>query len=195
MQYISALQEFSGKEISNFLEKKDFEFTARSTAELRGWQPGDAKYKETEDTLIKIWDSLQKHAKKDNNGKVFLSDWIATWEDFKKNPTSPLEWQSLYCKYNFQLLDYGGDGVIDADEFTSVQVSFYIEERDAVAAFKKTAKGKPTISWEEFRELWEEYFNSDDPDAPGNAIFVTDSSAPGEQGYNVDIATLNYDEK
>ncbi|XP_072945044.1 calexcitin-2-like [Epargyreus clarus] len=168
---VHLFQTFFDKDKSNFIEKKDFELCAQYTVKHRGWQPGDAKYKETEDAMMKIWDSLQKHADKDNDGKVSLDEWVAMWDAYAKNPSAPLEWQNLYCKFIFEIEDATGDGAIDANEFASVFESFGKDKNDATAAFQKMAKGKPTVSWDEFQELWKEFFITEDPNAPGNFVF------------------------
>ncbi|XP_061718697.1 calexcitin-2-like [Cydia pomonella] len=156
---------------SGNIDKKDFELAIEKISTLRGWKAGDAKYKETQETLLKIWDGLQSRADADKDGQVSFDEWVTMWDDFAKNPASPLEWQNLYAKFIFQLEDASNDGSIDSEEFSSVYVSFGLNKAESVEAFKKMSKGKANVSWDEFQGLWKEYFASEDQNAAGNFIF------------------------
>ncbi|XP_045537286.1 calexcitin-2-like [Papilio machaon] len=167
------LHRFFDKDASGAVEKKDFEQAAVNISNSRGWKQGDAKYKETFDTLLKVWSDLESVADADKDGAVTVDEWIAMWDAFAQNPSSAHAWQSQYCKFIFQLQDATSDGAIDSEEFSSVCVSFGGSKDQAVTAFQKMSKGKSTISWAEFQELWREFFAAEDPSAPGNFIFGT----------------------
>lgn len=156
---------------SGTIDKKDFELAIEKITKLRNAKPGDAKYKETQDTLLKIWDGLQGHADADKDGQVSIDEWNRMWEDYAKNPAKPLEWQNLYSKFIFQLEDASNDGSIDSEEFSSVYSAFGLDKKETVAAFQKMAKGKSSVSWPEFQTLWKEYFTSEDANSAGNYIF------------------------
>ncbi|XP_049876440.1 calexcitin-2-like [Pectinophora gossypiella] len=167
---LHVFQAFFDTDKSGSIDKNDFDLAAEKIAKLRGWSAGDAKFKEVQESLNKIWESLQKRGDADNDGKVSADEWVAMCDDYAKNP-SAVEWQSLYMKFIFNLEDASSDGSIDSEEFSSVYVSFGLNKDECVAAFQKMAKGKPNVSWPEFQELWKEYFTSDDANAPGNFIF------------------------
>ncbi|KAF9413071.1 hypothetical protein HW555_008591 [Spodoptera exigua] len=156
---------------SGAVDKKDFELAIKKITELRGYKPGDAKYKQVEDTLLKIWDGLQSRADANNDGEISQDEWIEMWDQFAKNPAAAAEWQNLYCKFIFELEDASNDGAIDVEEFSSVYVSFGLDKQESVEAFHKMAKGKQTVSFAEFQQLWTEYFVTEDQEAPGNFIF------------------------
>lgn len=156
---------------SGAVDKNDFELAVENISKLRGWKTEDPKYKETQDTLLQIWAGLQSRADADNDGEVSQDEWISLWDEFAKNPASAQEWQKLYCKFIFQLEDASNDGAIDVDEFASVYVSFGLDKQESIEAFHKISKGKESVTWPEFQELWQEYFTSEDADAPGNFIF------------------------
>ncbi|CAH2093310.1 unnamed protein product [Euphydryas editha] len=156
---------------SGSIDKTDFVLAAQNIAKLRGWDTGDVKYKETEATLMNIWNDLAKTADLNHDGQISAVEWLNMWEDFAKNPSKPFEWQNLYCKFIFELQDAGGDGAIDEEEFTAVHESLGLLKEDCLAAFKYMSRGKPSITWKEFQELWKEYFTSENPSDPGNYIF------------------------
>ncbi|XP_004926654.1 calexcitin-2 [Bombyx mori] len=152
---------------SGTIDKKDFELAIERISKSRGWSAGDAQYKEVQDTLLKVWDGLSS-ADTDNDGQVSKEEWISLWEKFS---SSPSDWQNLYCKFIFQLEDASNDGSIDSEEFSSVYASFGLDKAEAASAFQKLSKGKSSVSFAEFQELFKEYFASEDVNAPGNFVF------------------------
>ncbi|KPJ08057.1 Calexcitin-2 [Papilio machaon] len=160
------LHRFFDKDAGGTVEKKDFEQAAENISNSRGWKQGDAKYKETFDTLLKVWSDLESVADADKDGAVTADEWIAMWDALCPEPV-------LGARLAESLQDATSDGAIDSEEFSSVCVSFGGSKDQAVTAFQKMSKGKSTISWAEFQELWREFFAAEDPSAPGNFIFGT----------------------
>ncbi|XP_050347861.1 calexcitin-2-like [Nymphalis io] len=171
MKLLYLFHAFFDTNSSGYIDKMDFKLAVDNIAKLRGWSVNDDKYKETETALMNIWDVLAKTADSNNDGQISVEEWLTMWEEFARNPSNPLEWQSLYCKFIFELEDAGGDGAIDSEEFAAVHESFGLLKEDSLAAFEFMSRGKPTISWKEFQELWKEYFTSENPCDPGNYIF------------------------
>lgn len=156
---------------SGIVEQKDFELAIKNIAKIRGWKEGEFVYEEAKKIAVVMWEGLQQQADKDGDGKVTADEWIKLWDDFAKNPDAAAEWQLLYCRFVFQLQDAGFDGKVDSGEFSAVYESFGLDKQKSVEAFKNLAQGKETITWEEFQQLWKEYFSTEDSDAPGNFIF------------------------
>lgn len=156
---------------SGSIDKKDFEVAIDKIAKLRGWNKGEIIYNYVQETVMKLWEGLQKEGDSDNDGEISVDEWIQMWDKFAKNPDKASEWQTLYCKFVFELEDATRDGAIDCEEFSSVYEAFGLDKEESIEAFKKMAKGKDTVTWPEFQELWKEYFITEDKDAPGNFIF------------------------
>ncbi|CAH2093305.1 unnamed protein product [Euphydryas editha] len=156
---------------SGTITKKDFELTIERIAKAKGWSPGDNMYKLAEKTMLEIWEGMQLKADLNKDGEISSDEWIKLWENFAKDPSSPVDWQAYYCKAIFSIQDASNDGAIDRDEFVSVHSSFGLPKEDANVAFDKVSNGKASISWEDFQKLWQEFFTSEDPNAPGNYIF------------------------
>lgn len=154
---------------SGNIEKDDFTAAIERISKTRGWKAGDEKYKYVEETLYKIWSGIQEVADADKDGQVSQDEWISMWDKFANNEA--FEWQNLYCKFAFTIEDASSDGSINAEEFSSVYVSFGLDKDEAVKAFEKMAKGKSEVTWPEFQVLWKEYFSSEDVNAAGNYIF------------------------
>ncbi|XP_026733340.1 calexcitin-2-like [Trichoplusia ni] len=170
-KFLHVFHAFFDTDKSGSIEKADFDLAIERITKSRGWAAGDAKFKWTQESLLKIWEGLQSRADADNDGQISQDEWVAIWDNFAKNPASAAEWQNLYCKFAFDLEDASNDGSINSEEFSSVFVSFGLNKDDAVAAFNKMAAGKAEVSWPEFQALWKEYFTTEDVNAPGNFIF------------------------
>ncbi|XP_004926655.1 calexcitin-2 [Bombyx mori] len=162
-------QVFFDTDKSGTIEKSDFEKSAEGLAKARGWAPGSPALEVAKEHLTNIWNGLQKAADIDGDGKITQEEWLSLWDKYAQTST-PQEWQDVFCKSLFHVQDSGGDGAIDAEEYSTVQQSFGIDKAQAVEAFKKMAQGKDVITWAEYQTLFKEYFTSDDPNALGNCI-------------------------
>jgi len=165
---------------SGTVDKDDFDMAAEiptdcwleNICKVRGWKPGEAQYEKTKVVLNNVWLGLKDKADADNDGQVTREEWCKMWEEYSKNPSNTLEWQVQFRDFMFDLEDTSGDGSIDVDEFTTVCSSYHISKQDAEEAFAKfSANGTVEIDRNKFAELWIEYFQSEDPAAPGNYIF------------------------
>jgi len=156
---------------SGTIEKKDFELAIEKICSLRGWSQGNAKHTETYDTMIKIWDGLRQRADANKDGQVSVDEWCSMWNEYALSPDKALEWQQRYMNFMFDLEDASNDGSIDVDEFTTVCSCYGLQPGECKTAFSKMSKGKETVSREEFKELWKQFFSSEDPSTPGNFIF------------------------
>lgn len=93
------------------------------------------------------------------------------WDAYAKDPSTVMDWQNKYMNFMFDLEDASTDGSIDVAEFALVCSSYGLEKKECEEAFAKMAKGNAEVTREQFAALWEEYFKSEDPSAPGNFIF------------------------
>ncbi|XP_013148037.1 PREDICTED: calexcitin-2-like [Papilio polytes] len=156
------------------IEKKDFETTAAMLAKSPDGKIDEAKHKEYLNTLLAIWSGLQQ-ADTNKDGHVSAEEWVAQWDAYAKNPASPYEWQKIYCKFSFDILDAGNDGSIDSDEFVKAYEAWGFKKEDAAKTFGKLSQGKSSLSWTEYQKLWQEYFTTEDTNAVGNLLFSSPS--------------------
>lgn len=74
-----------------------------------------------------------------------VDEWASMWDEYAKNPENPLEWQTQYLKFMFDLEDASGDGSIDCDEFASVCSCYGLEVSECREAFAKMSGVSGTI--------------------------------------------------
>ncbi|XP_070503085.1 calexcitin-1 [Chironomus tepperi] len=156
---------------SGEIDKKDFEIAIQKICDLRGWPAGSEKNTETHEVMFKIWEGLRSKADKDNDGQVSVEEWCNMWDAYAKDPNNALEWQQRYMNFMFDLEDASNDGAIDASEFAIVCSSYGLDKAECEDAFGKMSQGATEVTREQFAVLWQEFWQSDDPAAPGNFIF------------------------
>ncbi|KAB0802083.1 hypothetical protein PPYR_04269 [Photinus pyralis] len=156
---------------SGTIDGKDFELAIEKVCVLRGWKSGTPEYRKTHDSLIQIWDGLRKKADSNNDGQVSVEEWYQMWDDFAKTPDKPLDWQTQYLKFMFNLEDSSGDGAIDVEEFTGVCSCYGVDASECRIAFQKMCAGEPQVTYDQFKKLWNQFFISENPSDPGNFIF------------------------
>ncbi|XP_045500784.1 calexcitin-2-like [Colias croceus] len=160
---------FFNADASSVIEKKDFEDSLKRIVQLQGWKEGDIIYSMAQDIMLQIWDGFQA-ADANSDGKVTAEEWIAMWDNQDK--TDFPEWQKLFCRVCFHIKDSSADGSLDAAEFIRVlKNAFGVSNDDAKLAYEKVSQGKSGVSWEDYQQLFKEFFIADDVNAPGNYIF------------------------
>jgi juvenile hormone diol kinase len=150
------------------IEQNDFELAIENIAKLRGYKKGGPRYQDTNDSFLKIWDSLRVKADTNKDNKVSREEWIALWSS--KDAVND-EWKDLYKSFMFRLQDANADGSIDAEEFVSVTGTFGVPKDEAQKAFDKIAAGGKEVNIAYYTDLWGQFFTSDDASAVGNCIF------------------------
>jgi len=149
------------------IEKNDFELAIDNIARIRGYQAGDANYKDVSERFLTIWEKLRVFADTNKDNAVSREEWLTMW-------TEPLsdEWKKLYMNFMFRLQDTSGDGSIDEAEFTNVCQTFGVPAEESKTAFNKISNaGKTDIDIKAYETLWKDYFSSDDAAAAGNSLF------------------------
>ncbi|MBO1352080.1 MAG: EF-hand domain-containing protein [Hormoscilla sp. GUM202] len=153
------------------VEKADFEEIFQNIVASRNLIPGTPKYDRLYAEFMSDWELLRKDADKNNNGKIELTEWLKHGDRRINSPEM--------CKINidmandiFELLDINGDGVISLEEYKTIFWIWRLPEELATKNFPLldiNCDGR--ISKEEFKILVEQFYQSDDPDAPGNLFF------------------------
>ncbi len=81
----------------------------------------------------------------------------------------------------FEVLDGDGDGRISREEFASFHRAYEVAEEVTAQVFPRLdTDGDGTLSRDEVRVVVGQFYQSDDPDAPGNWLFGPWSDAPVE---------------
>jgi len=150
----------------------DFYLVTRHVREIYGAESQQMKLAKS--SLKSLWDGLISLGDKNKDEKIQLDEWIEILK--ASDPTTEPKWFLQYLTFMFKLMDVSADDRLDLAEYTDGLASYGFPTAEAHEAFKKFAldsKGKqiPSIDFEQFKKLWQEYFHSKDPNAPGNFLF------------------------
>jgi len=151
---------------SGEIDENDLEIAVKRVCEARGWKPADPEYERTQKTLKTVWNVVTAKADTDNDSQVSVEEWYRAWKEDDK------EWSHIFRDLMFLLEDASCDGHIDVDEYIALYKAMGLTEEGSREAFRRFAQADGgEIRKDRFDELWEEYFTSDNPNAPGNFIF------------------------
>jgi Ca2+-binding EF-hand superfamily protein len=149
-----------------YWQRSDFEQFVERLARERGLDPGSSEVQALSQVYMQLWESLRM-ADTDGDDRVTLDEALA----FQDQNFTP-EAVSAFAQAVFPVLDSDGDGSIGIDEYRSLLKASSIDPSVADETFPPLdADGDGRISRSEFEQLYQEYFLSDDADAPGSSIW------------------------
>lgn len=151
---------------SGGIDDKEFSAAAERLCRVHGWSLKEGKGADVLKRLLAIWEELRQ-GDVDGDNEVDKDEWCALWKD-----GSTQGWQGKYKDLIFDLHDTSGDGSVGEDEFVAVNAMGDISASDCKLAFNKmTNNGSLDLTRDAYTKLFNEYFSSDDVNAPGNFIF------------------------
>ena len=118
------------------------------------------------------WESDVGAFDKDNDGRISLEERLAAYEVTLNDPNSYDQLATQYAHLILGMWDRDGDGRLSADEYIKLLWCYGIEEDDAREAIKHVDRdGDGYLTKEDIIQALDEFYFSDDPDAPGNWMF------------------------
>jgi juvenile hormone diol kinase len=154
------------------LTRADFEDYARMIAGTRGWGTDVPEYKELLACFLKFWDGLEEVADHRGSRQVTLSAWYEHWDRILNTPGMYDQVIEPIGRMVFTILDQDGDGAVTGEEYAATFKYSGLDEAVAAAAFDRLDLDHDgRISVDEIMVLADQFFRSDDPNQPGNALF------------------------
>ncbi len=152
-----------------FLEQEDFERIADLYAQPRGWQPGSPGYDSLHATFLGIWQGLRESAHPARADRVTLDEMLASFDRlFESGSDVVAQWSDLVCS----TLDADGDGKLGVAEYRQLLATASLDAHVADQTFPRLdLNSDGYITKEELNQLFDEFFLSDDPNAPGNWLW------------------------
>ncbi|XP_042884666.1 calexcitin-2-like [Penaeus japonicus] len=153
---------------SGEIDEKDLDIAIQKVCGARGWSQDDPHYEKTRNTLRTLWTVLTSKADIDQDHQVSVEEWYCAWREDE----SDREWSHIFRDLMFLLEDASGDGHVDVDEYVALYTALGLKEAQCREAFRRIQKDDTSVvTKDKFDALWEQYFHSEDPNAPGNFIF------------------------
>ncbi|KAK8741398.1 hypothetical protein OTU49_002200 [Cherax quadricarinatus] len=154
---------------SGEIDEKDLEIAIQKVCGARGWGRHDPHYNKTRDALRKLWDVLTSKADTDHDKQVSVEEWYAAW---RLDESAGREWSHIFRDLMFLLEDASGDGHVDVNEYVALYTALGLSDQQCREAFRRVQKDDAgEVTKDKFDELWEQYFHSENVEAPGNYIF------------------------
>jgi Ca2+-binding EF-hand superfamily protein len=166
-------REFETLDVDNdgFISRSDFERIADNLASALGLEPGSPKSDAIHARYMLWWEGVAVRDK-DGDGRVDLAEWLAYDEEITSSPETYQKVLEAGADELFQMLDFDDDGVISLAEYATWIGSYGVNDVIAKEAFEHLdTSGAGRLSQDETRERVREYYQSEDPDAPGNWLF------------------------
>ena len=153
-----------------YLTRDDFEEYARRVCEELELVPGSADYDTVYTQTLAAWDTDMLSAfYRDDDNRVSLEEHLAAYDISINDPALHKRLQTEFANSLVKLWDRDGDGRLSSAEYAALLGCYGVPEEAAREAFAHLDwDGDGYLSTEECLKAVEEFFLSDDPDAPGN---------------------------
>ncbi|NEP49144.1 MAG: hypothetical protein F6K65_10085 [Moorea sp. SIO3C2] len=157
---------------NGFIEQADFERFLETYSQLRSWEPGSPNYNSFQSKLMSRWDSMQKFADTNRDNRISLEEWLVYIENILNDQDAYEAEIKGIAGFVFSVFDTNGDEQLDLEEYRQWYRTASLDENYANEVFKRlNLKDDESISKEKHIELIDEFFRSEDPEAPGNFVF------------------------
>jgi len=151
------------------LESDDFELIGDDLSDIIGYPKESVERLDLRLKAHKLFIQILKDLEK-VDANVTPEEWIKFFEEvvFKKAN----DYVNLSSTYLFSLFDQDGDGYIDEREYLDMFKAYGLYTSTSKKAFDQLdLNGDGRISGGELVKAFEDFFQSSDPDQPGNWIF------------------------
>lgn len=157
---------------NGYLEQVDYEQLAERITAERGWKSGSTEAASTYNALMASWGQIAQFADANADAKVTPKEWMA-------HCTAMVQDSGVYRVSGMELMmalfnavDTDGDGQLTLEDYKMWFRIYKADEAQAEAAFTQMdTDGSGALSIDELLTAVDDFYHSDDPDAPGNHLF------------------------
>lgn len=152
--------------------RPDFERVVENVRMLHGVGENSPEHQALRDAYLQRWEALRASADADNDGGVDLDEWLAYWDGVLADEKRYQAEIASVTDHLFELFDDDADGELGADEFCNFYGVYGLKSAEARQVFLDLdLDGDGVVTREELSEMADQFYRSDDPDAPGNGLF------------------------
>ena len=151
------------------IEREDYELVAHNTAIALSHQPGSQEYALLHTEYMASWDNLQQLADSDNDNQLTLTEFLNGYESLMADKERFAGVIMGLVKTTLRLQDTNNDGKVSAEEHRAYMNAFNVAPAEIAETFRRLDRdGDGFLTTEEMVLNTEEFFLSDNPQAPGN---------------------------
>ena len=154
-----------------FLTQEDWDRKAQALAQKKNLQSGTSDYETLQSIYSQEWERLKKFADINHDGKVSLDEWFQFIDSYVTKQ-GWIRQLGNWVDFMFKLVDTDGNGGIDIEEFKVFYMSEVSDEALTEEVFAKLdLDSNGYIDKDEMFQHLQDFYESDDPEAPGNFIY------------------------
>lgn len=154
---------------NGFLDESDYARVAQNAARSIGYQPGTAEYATLHTAYMGIWQGVRQLTNTDQDGQLTLAAFLTGYANLisQKEIFAAVIMDMARTTVEFQ--DRNKDGKVEKDEHTAYAMAHNISEAAALESFRRLDRDSDGyLTTTELAQNIEEFFLSNDPEAPGN---------------------------
>ena len=152
-----------------FEEQADFELIVQNLATTLGVQAGSPEYNRLYAAHMAVWNNGRQLVGSPGSQRVTREEHLAGYDRLLSDKDNFLATVGSWSDSLIELSDRDGDGRLSQQEYVANLRSFTVDEAAANEAFRRLdLDGDGYLTHEEISRGVEEFFYSDDPEAPGN---------------------------
>jgi len=152
-----------------FEEQADFEHIVQNVATTLRVQPGSPEYNRLYAAHMAVWNNVQQLSGSLGSQRVARDEYLAGYDRLLSDKDNFLATVGSWSDSIIELSDRDGDGRLSQQEYVANLRSFNVDEAAANEAFRRLDRnGDGYLTHDEISHSVEEFFYSDDPEAPGN---------------------------
>ena len=160
------------RQANGYLERDDYEMLAHAVATERGFDLDSDEHEQVRRYFLTLFEKTKAIADFSRDGRIEADEWVDFFEIVVNDPVAFDAVVGSTLDMIFDLFDFDESTTIDRAELASVRRAFGIVGDDEGALFELLdLDGNGTLEVSEVRTALEDFFRSDDRDAPANLFF------------------------
>lgn len=154
---------------NGLLEERDYDAVARNGARALGYDPGTAEYATLHGAYMGIWQGVRQLADSNNDNQLTLDEFLAAYDKLIGQREVFTAVILDMAKMTIAFQDKNKDGKVEMAEHVAYDMAHNIQREEAEASFHQLDRdGDGYLTNAELIQDIDEFFYSDDPQAPGN---------------------------
>lgn len=153
---------------NGILERSDYEKFVENLTDAFELGMDSAKHATIRAETLALWEFVRTIADHDGDNRVSCDEFVTAYAALCDDDIAFHRLLMGYATFVIETGDRDGTGYLDIDEYTSILSCYGIAPDDARDAFRKISLTDGQLSLADMGRAFEEYFRSDDPEAPGN---------------------------
>ena len=156
---------------TGMIEPHNFDLLVGRLVELLGIEPASTAHRELQARYDGMWAGLKPAISDPKRTGLVLSEWLAACGVLLESPAFRAQVDSI-VDFLWLTLDTDRDGHVSLDQYAKFAQAYLMPRRVAEDLFGRMGKPKhQPLSRAELKKLVEDFYWSDDPEAPGNYLW------------------------